>query len=299
MCPYREMKRPKGLMSADVHKTILDKVADWKAPITAIVHAGLGEPLLDKGLAEKIRYEKTVFPEAVLTVISNGSLCDEATCRALISSGVDRFSFSLNALRKETYEKVMQLPFERTQENLKTVLRIRESFPRLRLAVSLIPTQIHTQEEIREFRQYWEERSVDVFIPPWISWGGFFNHGVRRTQWPCRYIWEVLQINWNGDVQMCCEDYDNRYSPGNLVTQSPQEVFNSARMKKQREDQVQGRFEWPESCLNCIETHDVACKFWLEAQLAPVGGKSSTGTGTSWLFESPLSAVRRWMAGLA
>jgi pyruvate-formate lyase-activating enzyme len=270
MCPYPTITRPKGVMSTDVCKLIVDKVADWKAPLANIVHAGVGEPLLDKTLGEKIRYEKSVFPRAVITVISNGSLCDEKACLTLLSSGVDRLSISLNAMRKETYEKVMHLPYERTQENLKTLLRVRESSPQLRLAVSLIPTEMHTEEEIRDFRRYWEERSVEVFIPPWISWGGFFNHGIRQTQWPCRYIWNKLHVNWNGNVQMCCEDYDNVYSPGSLITQSPQEVFNSARMKQQRQDQVQGRFAWPECCLNCIETHDVAREFWKTGHLVPV-----------------------------
>ena len=101
MCPSTTMKRPKGVMQTEVHETILRKISQWGAPISLITHAGIGEPLLDKMLEERIRREKEVFPEAQIIVYTNGGLLDEERARKLIESGVNTVSFSINGFRKE------------------------------------------------------------------------------------------------------------------------------------------------------------------------------------------------------
>ncbi len=268
MCPQASLKRQKGLMSREVHCLIVDKVAKWGAPISSITHAGLGEPLLDNSLEEKIRYEKGVFKGATVTIFTNASLLDERRGRSLISAGLDGISISVQGFRKETYEKIMRLSYEQTQQNISNLLKLnRDAGSPIRVQVSLVPTELHAKEEIEEFVQYWTGRVDAVVIPPWISWGGFFQQTSKKTQWPCRYIWEVLQVDWDGTVKMCCEDYDTRFPMGDLKTQSLREIFNSPRMQRQRKDQVYGNFKWPEICQNCIEAQDVAREFWKSASL--------------------------------
>jgi len=255
-------------MSPDVHRMTVDKVAEWGAPISLITHAGLGEPLIDKALAEKIRYEKEVFKKARVTVFTNAALLDEDRGRELVSAGLDQLSISLNGLKKETYEAVMKLPYERTQQNIARFLEFNgEASSPVKVQVSLIPTELHSEDEIEEFRRYWIRRVDAVVIPLWISWGDFFKHTKKSTRWPCRYIWEVFMVDWDGMVKMCCEDYETRYPLGNLETRSPREVYHSPRMQKQRMDQVNGNFQWPEVCQNCIETHDSAREFWKSTNL--------------------------------
>jgi len=84
MCPSTNMSRPHGVMNADTHKTIIDKVYAWGAPITLITHAGLGEPLLDSNLENKIIYEKYRFPSAQVVVYTNGSLLTEIRTNSLL-----------------------------------------------------------------------------------------------------------------------------------------------------------------------------------------------------------------------
>lgn len=262
MCPYSTRKRKKGIMTADVHKIIIDKVASWNPNITSITHAGLGEPLIDVSLPQKIQYEKLSFPSAKVTVYTNGNLLNEKKCSELLNSGVDIISISLNAFSKDLYEQIMGISYDSTLKNLETLLQIRESYKNLIVNISLIPTELHSKEEINNFREYWIPRVDNVIIPPWISWGGYFSSNDKKTQWPCRYLWDTLIINWDGNVQICCEDYDNRYSPGNIINQMPDEIFNSIRMQEQREKQVCGTFFQPDICMNCVESHEVAKEFW-------------------------------------
>jgi radical SAM protein with 4Fe4S-binding SPASM domain len=269
MCPSQHMKRPKGFMSLDLHRMIIDKIGACCPSISVISHAGQGEPLLDKTICEKLRYEKQAFREAQLTLYTNASLLDDKCSHDLISAGLDRISISLNAYRESTYQAIMALSYKRTMMNVTRFLKANEAagWP-IRVDVSIIPTELHTKEEIEEFQHYWRDKVDTIVMPPWISWGGHFENPHEETQWPCRYIWEVFMVDWNGTVKMCCEDFDSTYPLGNIDAQSPMEIFNSPRMQKQRRAQVKGDFSWPKVCENCIETYDVARQFWLHSELA-------------------------------
>lgn len=270
MCPAEAMSRAKGFMSLDLHREVVDKVGEWNAPITIISHAGLGEPLLDKTLCQKIRYEKKVIKDVQVAVYTNGSLLSEKMSQMLIAEGLDQLSISLNAFRKKTYESVVKLNYDRTILNIHKFLELnRTAGSPVKVHVSLIPTELHSHEEIKDFRRYWCKVADRVIVPPFIGWGGHFEQDENKKQWPCRYLWEVFQVDWDGTVKMCCEDFDSRYPLGHIGEKTPMELFNSPRMKKQRLSQVKGNFNWPEICRNCIESHEVARDFWKSAILAP------------------------------
>jgi len=79
--------------------------------------------------------------------------------------------------------------------------------------------------------------------PRAIGWGRIFRTwGAHRRQYPCRYVWEVLLVDWDGTVAMCCEDYETKFPLGKLTEQSPQEVWNSKMFQEQRRRQVEGDF---------------------------------------------------------
>jgi len=178
---------------------------------------------------------------------------------------------SLNGYSKEAYESVMKLPFERTLENLNRFIKMNDERGHLiQINVSLVPTEHHSEKEIENFCSHWEGRVDGVIVPPYIGWGGYFDLGVRKEQYPCRYIFEVLQIDWDGTVAMCCEDYETKYPLGNLKEQEPQEVFNSPTLQEQRRRMVDGDFALPPICVDCIESHEVARQYWKQAEVLPL-----------------------------
>ncbi|HBG78598.1 MAG TPA: hypothetical protein DDW84_07135 [Phycisphaerales bacterium] len=263
MCPSTVMQRPKGFMRKEVHETILSKISRWGAPISLITHAGVGEPLLDKMLEERIKHEKEVFPNAQINVYTNGGLLDEERALKLIASGVDVVSFSVNGFHKETYEAVMKIPRDTTYENVERFCRLKKQMgSNVGICVSLIKTDLCSQQEIEEYKQYWNTKNVKVLTPPWISWGNFFEHSVSGHKLPCFFIWKSMVFDYDGTVKRCCEDYDSQYPMGNIMTQEPSEIFNSPRMQQQRNDQLSGIFTYPDICKNCIETFEPAKDFW-------------------------------------
>ena len=271
MCPSETMARPKGVMQPKVHQLILEKIFDWGAPINLITHAGLGEPLFDRRLHTRIAAEKAAFPKAKVVVFTNGALLTKTRAPELLDSGLDVLSVSINGFRKETYEAVMKIPRETTFRRVERFIEMkRQAGSPMQVQVSMVRTEHCSDQEVEEYKAYWGERADTVAIPEWITWGNFLTPVPKAEQFPCSYIWKTMMIDYDGTVKMCCEDYDSRFPMGSLLTQHPDEIFNSPRMQAQRGAQLQGDFAWPDICRDCAETHDVAKNFWEKPDLEPL-----------------------------
>lgn len=263
MCPSRTMQRKKGIMKRETLEILLKKVKNWSPRIGIITHAGMGEPLIDKDLEEKILMEKNEFPDASITLYTNGNLLTGDRARKILDSGVDIISFSVNAFQADSYRKIMSLDRNLTYENILKCIELKNTGNfRTRINISLIRTDILKDNEIEEFQAFWRPRADEVILPPWINWGGFFENETPEYRLPCFYIWKVLMVDYDGTVKMCCEDFDSKYPLGNIKDQAPNEIFNSTSLVNQRKKQLYGGFDWPPICRNCIETFNIAFDYW-------------------------------------
>ena len=253
-------------MTRQVHETILQKISQWQAPISLITHAGLGEPLLDNMLEERIVREKQFFPDATVIVYTNGSLLDKDRALRLLESGVDAVSFSINGFHRETYESVMKLSRDTTYSNVERFIQLKNSLGlQTGVNVSLVKTDQCSNEEVEEYSQFWQSRGIKATVPPWINWGGLFENSCHGEQLPCMYIWKIMMFDQDGTVKMCCEDYDSKHPLGNIMSHDPNEIFNSPFMQQHRSNQINGDFSQPDICVNCVETHQTAKDFWMRS----------------------------------
>ena len=101
-----------------------------------------------------------------------------------------------------------------------------------------------------------------------------------------------MMIDFDGTVKMCCEDYDTRFPTGSILTQDPDEIFNSQRMQAQRSAQLSGDFCSPEICKNCTETHGTAKQFW-EAPGLVAAEVSATQELTKMIEQLPTDGYKR------
>ncbi len=67
---------------------------------------------------------------------------------------------------------------------------------------------------------------------------------------PCYYTHYSLQIDWNGDVMLCAQDFNKKIKFGNLYAKSMLEIWTSRNARKYREMLGKGyRGIYP--CINC------------------------------------------------
>ena len=61
-------------------------------------------------------------------------------------------------------------------------------------------------------------------------------------------------INWNGDVTLCCSDYDNFMLVGNILDSDIKSIFTSRAAKIYREAIAKRQYGKLKCCSDCYET---------------------------------------------
>lgn len=76
------------------------------------------------------------------------------------------------------------------------------------------------------------------------------NHKVNKV---CPEAFDKLSINWNGDVTLCCSDYDNFMIIGNILDMDLQQLFLSKAANTYREIIAEGNYAKIHCCRTCYE----------------------------------------------
>lgn len=70
----------------------------------------------------------------------------------------------------------------------------------------------------------------------------------------CPEAFEKLSINWNGDVTLCCSDYDNFMVIGNILDSDIKSIFTSKIAKVYRGVIAKHQYGKIKCCAECYET---------------------------------------------
>lgn len=76
------------------------------------------------------------------------------------------------------------------------------------------------------------------------------SHKYREV---CNEAFDKLSINWNGDVTLCCSDYDNFMIVGNILDNDIKQIFNSNAAKIYREAIMKKQYGKIKCCSDCYE----------------------------------------------
>ncbi len=217
MCPHDEMTRSKGTMGQEMFAEIVSQCV--AGGVTSINLHNFGEPLLDKHFAAKVRHAKESGIARVSTN-SNGALLTETRSRELLEAGLDELYVSIDAASAATYEKVRHgLSYEKLRANLEAFVRIkRETGATTRLVVNFVQTQDNIHE-VQDFIDLWKGEADEACISfphDWVG-AGKDDLGMRSLPQPCKLLFTDLTISWNGDILLCCADYDGRSVLGNIA----------------------------------------------------------------------------------
>ena len=121
-----------------------------------------------------------------------------------------------------------------------------------------------TEDNITEFKDllaFWRDKVDNVSAEYAHNWGdqkssGFkpvnFLNTIRPFKYPCEMLWSSLFILWNGDVSICCVDFNGDVLLGDLKKNSIQEVWNSPKYKSYRRTHYNRRFSRIPLCSECL-----------------------------------------------
>ncbi len=257
MCPRRLMKRPKGTMQFSLYKKIINECTKYNPEIML---TGYGESLLDKQFPAKLAYTRQVFPGKIY-LFTNGSLLNEAVSTALIENKINSVSFSLDSSQPEQYEKIRRgLYLEKVIQNIKGLIdkkkKLHSSYPRI--VVTMIKME-ENKNNIKQFKEYFQDKVDAVYFQSLKNWGGTLKETKSdfhfqidyRKRVPCHYLWKNMVILWNGDVALCCQDFDGQVILGNTKKSSLQEIWSGAALAEYRTAHLEKRFDKVSICADC------------------------------------------------
>ena len=245
VCARGDLKRPLTTMSDSKFYRLVSEVKGMGAK--TISPFGFGEPLLDPGLINKIRFCTDNGLETFIT--TNSSLLTKKMSIKLIDSGLTHIRFSAHGLY-ENYEIVHKgIDFYKFFNNTMTFILLNDS---VITSVSAMP--IHG-ESVDEFVEFWKPGILvdylEVWSPHnWTSKKKFRGNTVQKKRTCGRPFSGPLQINADGTMMVRCFDYNGELNVGDTNKESIEDILKGVKFEAIREKHRKGNLKGL-LCENC------------------------------------------------
>lgn len=262
MCVIFDDGRPQEIMSLDFFKKIGDRFAPYVKHFKFVTLHGCGEPLLDKTIAEKVKYMKDLgFPGVGFS--SNCQKLSEDKIVKLLDAGMDTLIASIDGATKATHEAIRKRTvFETVVGNVENYIRLRnEKGAKGRVIVRFI-RQKDNAAEWPAYKAYWESR-IDRSKGDAVIKFDVHNCGSRIREYenmkiadaeviqPCIDMWERIIVFCSGAYAFCSADQSGYFDLGNAVDKDPVEVFNNEIFARYRERMLANDWQALDHCRTC------------------------------------------------
>lgn len=260
-CPYGGTyeTQPKGKMAPGLFERIIDEAAAHR--VRRISPYLMNEPLMDRGLFDKIRYINATIPGCNVVVTSNGHFLTPPVADAILDlgDGLHELCISLQGIDSEPYEKTMRgsMNFERTLANVNHFIeeQRRRGLERPKLWITMVDTAVI---DARKAVAYWRSRGVASKYTTLENRGGNIRNAesFSRTKamsycTTCTRLFKQAYILFNGDMVLCCVDYSREQVLGNITNSSIDDVWNGPVATEIRRRHLAQEFDRLPLCGNC------------------------------------------------
>ncbi|GAB5445131.1 radical SAM/SPASM domain-containing protein [Gymnodinialimonas sp.] len=238
-CP-RDATPHQGIMDEATFQQSLRRAVEYREvvrevsglPVTVSL-CGLGEPLINRQAIDFVRQVKEEGFRCSMS--SNGALLTEDKTVALLDAGLDEIYLNISDLDEE-YDRVYNLPFERTCENVTRFAQLAKG--KCKPIVILVDHR-DDADHVARMKAFWRERGLEHFHSySVINRGGalFVEHmqfeqyremANARAQLTegdakplCGAPWGYLFIGYDGNYYLCCSDWRKQAGLGSVFDHS-------------------------------------------------------------------------------
>ena len=256
MCPHRHLKKM-GFMDMKLYKKIVDDAVSCGMEKVAL--SFFGEAMLDKNLEKRIRYAK--YKGLKVSFFTNASKMDKEKAKMIIKNKVDNISVSLDSPNKETYEKIRRnLKFEDVRDNILNLIKLKKKAKSKFPLISLAMVEMEENSgEAKAFYNEWKDRVDSINMINMRNWSGKSKKRKAPTKYPCALLWRMIVVDWNGEVVLCCNDWNHEEVVGDLNKESIRDVWNGKKLKRIRMMHLADRINCVPVCAKCDKKTD----WWL------------------------------------
>lgn len=245
-CTYPSMKRKRGRMEDSVFLKILtDAQRDMGPFINRVSLQGLGEPLMDKSIVERVYLSRRAFPEADISIYTNGTYLTPEMVARLKGAGISQIVLSLTGTNPEEREAAMGLSdFDKVVEHAEHARRV------LPLRVKLIASRDLIQDmSAKSFMEKWGDEAMITYEGNWAGEAWKFR-GAPQTA-PCHRALDQIMFLWDGTLALCCFDGEGHATFGNVQDKTVKELWEHPerqRIKKLHETGRRAEFPLCRTC---------------------------------------------------
>jgi radical SAM protein with 4Fe4S-binding SPASM domain len=273
-CPYPYVSRelPQGKMEWEIYKKIVDECVYFSS-LQMFTPMLQNEPLLDKDICKAISYFKEKSRGRVpIFIVTNGYLLTRSLISQIVDSGLDHLIISINAHKKETYEELMPgFQFEKIVANIENLLS--SNLRQTKVTLRFLENQ-KNREEISEALAYWHSRKVHTEVLSFISNRAdtvdisslkskraemLLSSKIKQKVFSCFSnccILPFYQMNilFNGDVLLCCNDWRRIPTLGNVKREKLRVIWESQNTTMIKNRIWQKDYKSIEACEGCSVT---------------------------------------------
>lgn len=252
MCPITLGENQRPDMSQELFEKIVNECALYSDQIQTFGLYMLNEPLLDINLPARIAFAKK---QGIKTtqIATNVDLLSNERIESLLNSGLDEMILSIESIYPEKHEKIrVGSNFTRVLKNVENLIQLRKEFgtgkPKIYVRMLAFEQNKHVW---KEYTNYWLEKGADhVIIVNLHNWGGKFKEFNRPLVGidVCTYLWNMMVVQSDGNVCLCCLDSSGEYKLGNVKEESLYEIWHG---KKFEEIRNQFKDKKVTKCKNC------------------------------------------------
>jgi len=276
------MHRDKGEMTIELFQTLIDQI-DWKVKMINLGYSG--EPLLNKNLFALIRL---AGKKGIKVGFETNGFFVEDFAEEIVASGTDYINIAIDGASQESLVKYrVGSDFERIVRGIKRLTQLKKSKESNRPLVALqFLIMRHNQDEIDFVRSLAKECGVDelkiktfnVDLGFWLTEEkrkgllqqfeptnkAYSRYNTNRkgeifskTRPYCKYVFTSPVILYNGDVSLCCLDFNGEYLLGNIKTDSLKSIWKGERYNQLRSKACRRALE---ICRKCSFDYSVNTK---------------------------------------
>jgi MoaA/NifB/PqqE/SkfB family radical SAM enzyme len=239
MCPRDEYHRKWTHMPTDLFCSVVDQAVELG--VTSLDLCGFGDTFLDPELGKKLDIVKSKYPELIVYTSTTahalqGKVLD-VVCKHFDTIRISNYGFS-----KDSYEAVHagRLKYEKVMQNIENYLSIpADKRPYTMMSFLILLENEHEQEE---WLEYWKEKVDEIAIWRPHNYGGSdsvdpmaFRSKEREVGTDAKSCGRPTKgnpfVRTNGDISVCCFDFNEKLVIGNLNQSSLFDILTGEKMK--------------------------------------------------------------------
>lgn len=258
----KSVGRPWKQMSFDLFKKIADDMTEFSGQVEVLRMYKDGEPLLNKRLADMIKYAKDVGASNRIDTTTNAALLTKDKGKEIADAGLDRINISIYGVSNEHYTDFsgVKLEFERVLANVRDFYEVRGNCEML---VKIPGDTLSSQEKemfLEQFGDYSDKIYIEHIMSCWPEFDligvdvnqkfGIYGQEIKEVS-ACPYPFYSFSINSDGLSSVCFLDWGRKMIVGDVREQSVKDVWNGERLKRYRKMFLEGSRKDHPQCGNC------------------------------------------------